>query len=366
MNEIFIRNIISFLTARGWSLIDENEKFLKYLPPSSFEFEEGYKLSIPKDSTAVDIGDYLNNISRILSELYQINFEDIKILFSDNNTIFALKIEDDEIDEGKILLPKFEILIEKLKKILLDTASFVVIKRPLLEHTPEEATRYLNQCKFLQTEKGSFIAKVELPQNKVLREADLIPESEILSDEVNKKLMNVIRFVSEEVITESNFDTDYLIQNEDKINYQVLKQIQEFYLNTEIENIKYSFINNTYEESFKVVDFNSEKKDNLNNFIIAVKNKLFNEFEIDVKAVIYELKSKDPDRNNNLIKLSAIVRDVVSMISLTLDNEFYKIAVDAHKNKRYVRLRAKVKEEMTQYRVLELFEFIVREQIVNN
>lgn len=365
MTPEYLENIISFLKSRGWIEVigNRNTGLLYFAAPQTLGFETTYEIGIPNRNDFTDLVPYINNILKILSGIYQLSKDDLELLFSKDNTILSLKIEDEDVIEGKVKFFKFEEFIVKLRKILLDTASFTIMKRALTDYTPKEAIRYLNLCNFLQTEKGSFVAKIELPENEKLFESTLLPDQEITSGEVNKKLVNVLNFVNDDVFNSSSFDTNFIRRHADNINLNILNDIEDLYNKTEFSNIKFNFVNNTIETKIETKEVFEGKMKNLSDFVTIVKDNIYNTFKWDFKAQITELKSKDPATDHNTIRVVGIVKNVISTVVVILNSEDYKLAIDAHENKKYVRIKGLFKTEATQYKVTELESFVIAENI---
>src|SRR5690606_35861581 len=85
-----------------------------------------------------------------------------------------------------------ETVIERFKKSLLDTAAFVITDQTVVGKPPLAAKLYVSQCRMLQSEIGSYVAKVELPGGLRLAPATLFRETAVTSDTVNDKACDVI------------------------------------------------------------------------------------------------------------------------------------------------------------------------------
>src|SRR5690606_13630200 len=121
----------------------------------------------------VDFKGYYNNLLEIFHDFYNLSKLDFDTLLETPDSILRVRIHDDATAEGKINFVRFEGFIERLKAIITDTASFVIDKNLTSTRIPAEAYKYLNKCHFLQTEKGSYVTKIQLPTKELIKDAEL-------------------------------------------------------------------------------------------------------------------------------------------------------------------------------------------------
>jgi len=357
MNLNYKNNIFKFLIGKQWEKISEDEKYIILKAPDNLGFKEPYYLKIANNDSIFDFQDYQNRITKIISEIYDIKIVKLNDLFNEDNTILSLKIYDKDLDNGKIPFNKFEQIIEKFKKILLNNAAFEIIKKVLLENIPNEANLYLNLCKFLNTEKGSLITNIELPKNEIIFESPLFPEKQITANEINENLVKVIDFVVNDVFPKEEFSDQFIDDHKQIINYNLLTEIENFYFHTSLENISFKFLNNESEKVIDSVEITEAKVQNLHVFNNIVRDKIFQEKEVEFFGYIQELKSKDPETDKNIIKVVGLIDNLESIVSIKLPSDKYKSAVDAHKTKKKIRIKGKIKEEITQKKMIFLESF---------
>ena len=353
------QKIISYLTNRGWEFSMQNEKFRKYSAPQDLGFEGEYLLPIPFNTESSDYQKFLQNTLKRLSNIYEVSVEELKVIIIEDNSILSIRISDDNTADGKIGFKRFEELIDGLRDLLLDTASFVLNPDLVTKKKPAEAHRYLNYCKFLQTEVGSFIAKVELPENEIIREPELFG-GEVIAEEVNEKLKSVINYVNNSVFnSDEAFDDKHFAENEENINLNLLKDIEKIYDKTESRNIEFYF--SDIEESVKI---NTEEIYNnnlirLTTLIETIDETLNTENEVTLTGRILSLKSSDPDGEQNEIVFGSLLENMPIKVKARLNSDDYQEAVDAHKNKRNIRITGIVKKMKTQYKFIDVQEFDV-------
>ncbi|WP_341834855.1 hypothetical protein WJU16_18095 [Chitinophaga pollutisoli] len=356
-------NIAAFLLNRNWVASDRNEKFTKYSPPRDLGLPDNYVISVPINNNHVDFSVFTRNILDILGSIYNLSLDELVLIIEQEQTIFSIRIYDENTRDGKISLSRFDEVLERIKSILLDTASFVIDKNSTSTRVPPEANRYLNLCEFIETQKGSFIAKIQLPQNELIKERELFDRQEVYSREINTRVKNVLSFVNREVLTPRLVDVtdEYLIENEELINLKLLKDIETFYLNAEIKNIDFSFTNLSESSKIESQEITRQKILNLSNFIENVSNRAVETIRLDFRGLITSLKSRDPDGTRNAITLGGSYQDLPVVASARLSSDDYKNALEAHKLKQYVNISGTAKKTRTRISFIEVDEFLIEE-----
>ena len=356
--------IISFLTNRGWVAIENNAKLTTFIPPANFYLPEGFTISIPTSSDFIDFTQFIDNTLGIIGSLYEYSKDELNLMLDKEQTIFSIRIYDDKTKDGRISLTRFEQVLERVKGILLDTASFVIDKNALSFRVPPEAQRYLNLCEFIETQKGSFIAKIQLPQKELIKENELFDRNEIYSEEINEKVKDVLTYVNNEVFTSANkinVTDDYIVEYEVTINLKLLKNIESFYLNADIKNIDFTFSN--IEETKKIESQNITKAKifHLTELIEDVSNKTIEIADIAFRGQIITLKSKDPDGSRNNVTLGGVYNELPVIASVKLDSENYKEAIEAHKLKQYINITGTAKMTKTRVSFINVATFQIEE-----
>lgn len=356
--------IISFLTNREWVAIEGNAKLTTFRPPADFNLPEGFTISIPTSTEFSDFNQFIDNTLEIIGSLYEYSIDELKLMLDKEQTIFSIRIYDDKTKDGRISLIRFEQVLERVKGILLDTASFVIDKNALSFRVPPEAQRYLNLCEFIETQKGSFIAKIQLPQKELIKENELFDRNEIYSEEINEKVKDVLTYVNNEVFTSANkinVTDDYIIENEDHINLKLLKNIESFYLNADIKNIDFTFSSIDETEKIESQNITKAKIHHLTELIEDVSNKTIEIADIAFRGQIITLKSKDPDGSRNNVTLGGVYNELPVIASVKLDSEHYKEAIEAHKLKQYINITGTAKKTKTRVSFINVATFQIEE-----
>ena len=351
--------IIRYISNRGWSFQSENIKFNYYRAPENLGFEGIYDIPVPKIETSSDYQNFLKNTLIILADIYELSVDELEVIIAENNFVFSIRIHDDETSQGKIGFHRFEELIDGLKDLLVDIASFVLNPKIITSSKPAEAFRYLNYCKFLQTEVGSFVAKIELPSEEIIKEQEIF-RNEIRASEINSKLISVISYVKNSVF-ESNghFDENHFDENQENLNINLLKDLERIYENTKSENIQFCFSDINDTRKIDTENVYNDRLRNLSNLIKQLDETLNQENQTRLIGRIINLKSSNPEGNSNEITIGSRLDQMPVKVKAKLSSDHYQQAVDAHKDGRNIKISGILKKMKTQYKFIEVLEFEV-------
>lgn len=346
---------------RNWRIVREDDRVSELIPPGNFGLPEDYKVIVPKTNDRVDFDKYYNNLLQVFGDFYLLGKDDLNLILEKEDTILKIRIYDDTTSKGKIGFLRFEGIIESLKAILTDTASFVIDKNITSNRVPAEAHRYMNKCHFLQTEKGSYVAKIQLPSKELIKDKELFDRAAVYASEVNDKLNEVLEYVNTQIFTNnvSHIDDNYLIENFDKLNLKLFKDIESLYQKADIKNVDFSFHNMLESKTIESQDVTKEKVHRLTQFIEGLANQAVETKEVTVRGVITALKSKDPDGGKNSITLTGINEDLPVIASANLSSDQYKEAIEAHKIKEYVQVGGLARTTKTSIRFIRVDRFVV-------
>lgn len=354
--------ITSFLTNRNWSISGETNNFISLRPPDNFEIDEDFRIHLPRQIDKSDSDRFINNVLEIIADFYNLTIEDLDVVLRNENTVLKVRVYDEQTEQGKMPLSRFEEFVEKIKFILSDTASFVIDKSVTSTRVPEEVSRYLNLCNFMQTEKGSFVAKIQLPSRELIKERELFDRQEIYSETINEKLCEVLKFVNQNIFEGDPQVTDeYLIENETLINIKLYKDIESFFNKANLKNIDFSFHNISHSNVIINQNISALKLHKLNQFVEQIESHSFEVGDFQLSGQIIALKSKNPDGLKNSVTFSGIHDNLVIVSTANLESEQYKIAIEAHKNKQQIIVAGLAKRTKTRARFIEITRFEIED-----
>jgi hypothetical protein len=359
---MIIDKIISFLLNRAWQVSEETDMFISMFPPEEFNLQNDFRLHIPRQINKIDSERFIENVIEIIADFYELTIDDLNVVLRNENTVLKVRIYDDQTEQGRIPLIRFEELIEKIRFILSDTASFVIDKSVTSTRIPEEVSRYLNLCNFMQTEKGSFVAKIQLPSKELIKDSELFDRQNIFSEEINQKLSEVLSYVNQNIFEgDVQVTEEYLIENESRINIKLFKDIESFFDKANLKNIDFSFHNIANSETIVNQNITKLKLNKLNQFVEQIESHSYEVGNFSFAGHIIALKSKNPDGLKNSVTFTGINDNLPMVANANLDSEHYKAAIEAHKLKQNIKITGLAKRTKTKARFIEITNFEIEE-----
>jgi len=352
--------ILTFVLQRNWEEVDRDNKFISLQPPARFKAPESFLLRLPLITDAPDYIQYNQGVIRILSKLYKDSYDDLDRILIQKSRIFSVRVSDESVESGTIPFIVFEELMDRLRSILLSTADFVLQGLPESLKTLPESEKYLAICRFLQTERGSFVAKIQLPEDEQIRPRDIVNREDVYSSHINDRFHRVLEFVNDEVFEQPAVDLteEYFDDHRDKINLNIVQGVRELYEQTQLQNIDFNFSGIERKNTIPSREIRGEKFERLVNFESQVKDWLHSRVDMDLTGWVISLTSKDPDSDRNTVIVDGIWNGMRVKVSAHLNTDDYKDAVDLHKRKVRIRLVGTARKLKTLYsmRIVETFE----------
>lgn len=214
--------IVNYFLSRGWTFVKKGGMFQYLKPKNESNFPSDFLLEIPKDDKLSGFQNYIIRLINDLENLFprDINKDELDILFNRDNAIIKYRIFDNDNIDGSIDFNKYINSLDTFQKVLDATVNFSLNKKPMFGEKRAEEKLYQERCRVLQTEKGSFITKIEIPNDDLYTTIE-----EVESKKVNEKLFDVLEFVKEEIFSNNNIiiDENYLSDNTEYLNYELLK-----------------------------------------------------------------------------------------------------------------------------------------------
>ncbi|MDI9356762.1 MAG: hypothetical protein QM536_07065 [Chitinophagaceae bacterium] len=366
ITDTILSSILLFLTNRAWQISEQTDRFTLLRPPIEFHFNEEFRLHIPRQINKINSERFIENILEIIADFYDLTIDDLNVVLKNENTVLKVRVYDDQTKQGIMSLTRFEGLVEKIKLILSDAASFVIDRTVTSTRVSEEVSKYLNLCNFMQTEKGSFVAKIQLPSKELIKHngLELYGRQEISSEEINQKLREVLTFVKQNIFEfegDTQVTEEYLIENETIINIKLFKDIESFFDKTNLKNIDFSFHNIANSDTIVNQDITPLKLHKLNQFVEQIESHSLEYGDFSFTGFITELKSRNPEGFRNNIAFTGIHNGIHMVASVKLDSENYKSAIEAHKLKKKITITGLAKRTKTRAKFIEIKGFEIQE-----
>jgi hypothetical protein len=366
MNELkpSVDLIDTFLGERSWTRVEGGERFKRYRPGPKLGLAAEYTLSVPIRADLPGAAEVLNRVVTTLSQVHDLSRDQLGIVLSVPDTVVSVQVEDESTRTGSMPLRRFEDLIERLRKALLDTASFVLTDAPILDEKPQAADRYLDHCRFLQTEVGSFVAKVQLPSAEKLEDASFFKTEGVFSDEVNERFAGVVDFavnramaVEPELLLASIQDAP----GADVVTVNVLSDLNELYERSGADAVNFRFLSAQSHREFPSGRLDDAKLRRFSDFVSLARQTYSADKPLVIEGKIVELRSRNPKGNKNHVVLQGIDSGKVVFVAFTLGKSDFWYANQAFGEGKSVRVAGSARQMKTQLRIKELELFQVLE-----
>lgn len=316
-----------------------------FMAPQSLGIDGRFTVALPQDSSVRNSASLLHGAANALVDIY--GFGDLGDLLNKaaatlgnqtGPTRFVTRFVDSSIRNGSMPLSSLVAYASSIQASLYRSAKFKLGKES--KENQLIAQRFAKDCLFMQTEEGSFIAKVEVP-NTILRQGDLFGGEVLNSAEVCSSLFSAIQFLNLQILgTDDAFDTsDSLADAVTLFDVELLESLTDIVIDPEMESIDFAIEIGSQRRTSSTGFLSAEKKQRLKEFFDFVYQQLRGENGLDVTGSIVELRSRDPEGNKNYIKVVTEFHGDRTYVSATLTNEQYQRAVDAHKVKKHIRLK---------------------------
>lgn len=354
----------SFLVEAGWAELRFARGMVFYGAPESLGIQGKFSVALPLDPVSKGATNLLHSAANSLVQIYGygslgdlLNHAAASVSGQSEPTRFITRFIGTSTKNGTIPLGALAAYTANIEASLYRSAKFKLGAESKVNQLIAE--RFAKECLFMQTEEGSFIAKVEIP-NVVLKQGDLFGGEPLVSAEIGSSLFSAIQFLNQNVLaTEDAFESSEALADAIVLfDVELLESLTKVVVGQEMDCIDFSVEVGSQVRTSSTGWLSAEKKQRLKDFFEFVKDQLRGENDLDVTGAIVELRSRDPEGNKNYIRVVTNFHGDRTYLSATLSNEQYQRAVDAHRNKRLVRLKGNGTRLKTQIRVTEVVDFV--------
>lgn len=352
------KKLRTFLTDSGWTQGRHARGMSFYLPPPELGVQGKYSVALPDDPAKSGAASLLRGVANALVNLYGYGkvgdlFDQASSTASVGPTRIISRFVDASTASGAMSLHALGEYLHHLEKSLYNSAKFKLggdgsVIRAI-------ASQFANECMFLQTRAGSFIASVEVPKT-TLRQPGLFDHELIDSSIVCSSLFSAIDFLNARVLNDNQpLDSEGALADVVALfDVELLDATSKMIVGPKVEAIDFSLESGSSVLTSTTGWITRDKADRLLDFVAFIRKHLRDEEDMVVTGSIVELRSRDPESNKNYIRLVANFHGDRTFISAALNNEQYQRAVDAHRTKRPVTLHGSGTRLKTQIRMSRL------------
>lgn len=155
--------VVKYLKDTGWTLFPTKKDYLRVY---QLDFESDfYQVIVPMDKHLSDYRPAMNKVVTTISEAENRSFEQVFLfLLNPNTDILKIRLDRPDIESGNILLDDAINTYENAKKLLAATTLDVLNPKIIhLGRNDNAVAKFLSNCRFGQTEIGSYIVSIICP-----------------------------------------------------------------------------------------------------------------------------------------------------------------------------------------------------------
>lgn len=186
-----------YLSATGWNELPVKKSHIKIF--QNQKDGEMYQVIIPTERDFIDYEDVLYSSVCKIADLEEKSVEQTVLnLVNPNSDILKIRLERDNMEPGQVFMDDAVHLFENAKKLLSAAAMDVINpSRYHIGRPDESVTAFLNNCRFGQTEVGSYIVSVVCPfvdasENQEYQQLSLFSNEKKLANSLTRKVTNQI------------------------------------------------------------------------------------------------------------------------------------------------------------------------------
>lgn len=345
-----------FLISKNWSLSKTTDKSNFYTPPTSLGFGENFSILIPKDRHIKSSSDLLISIAQTLSDIYELNVTDI-LDFVESNESWLIKsrLIDRSIGQGSIPLTKLDRYLKGITKSLYEVAKYQTDEAE--KKTVRFANKFIESCKFLPTESGSFVASIEIPSIPISPKG-LFGDEGINSRQIASSWFNAISFINDRILQSNENINEALVYDAlEKLNLPSAEALAEMIQETQISNFEFQLITDLGALKTASGEVDDDSKQRLSSFIKLYREKLLTEDEASFSGAIIDLHSSNPSGNSNRIVIKCNVFGDPTQVVATLNYSDYQKALSAHGNGKLVFIVGKALRKKAYIKLTKITSF---------
>lgn len=355
-------SVEAFLREAGWAEVKVGRSAKFFSPPRDLGLDTKFAIAIPLRESVSVSSNLLYETVRVLQEIYGKPLNELlheaEIPDSTSPWLLKARLLGDSIGSGTISLTKLDGYISQLTKSLFEVAKFKLGGEDKLQKL--QARNFVEKCQFMPTEAGSFITAIEIPHEEI-RPSDLISPS-LTSQEIASNWFSAVDFLNTSVLrgSEDYFMSDSAVGDAIRfLNVPLAESLSKLIGGTAVSQFEFELKTQTGRRSSSTGNLDQNAHQRLDGFVKFFRDSLINESNLSVEGKIFELRSRDPEGNRNHVAIRANIFGDLVVLSMTLNNQDYQTAIQAHRQGRSVRIVGDAVRLKTQTRITRLDSFLL-------
>ena len=191
-------DVVKYLKDTGWIQYKTKKEYIKTFQKIT-DKDDFYQVIIPIEKGLADYKQAMFEAIEQIAFLEGQSTEQLMLyLLNPNTDILKIRLQKKDIEAGSILFDDAINLFENAKKLIAATAQDVLHPRYIHQGRQEEAvSQFINNCKFGQTEIGSYIISVvcpfaELDESEEYKQLSIFSDEEQCANSLTRKVTNRI------------------------------------------------------------------------------------------------------------------------------------------------------------------------------
>ncbi|EMB35401.1 hypothetical protein KP612_06720 [Treponema denticola] len=302
-----------------------------------------YEIVIPEKKEIRCLERTLQEALRVLAVFYKKTVSSIiDDYYSISNDLIKLQIKSENTKNGLIPLNEGVRLIENTKEML--TASFLAAKKykkNYIGQRPQPVNELLDKVDLGQTEEGSFVLNIFLPNNYYEDETPLLIPEESFSRKALKIFTEASKELTDKAIIYAQTSDINIFHESFKrgVSSNLCSSIVEISANG-TNDVNIDIVYNNGLEVDEVVESVSFTKE-----LIPIIQKVADYYKKDLLEEDFEIIGyvtklhQEIEEEKGEITLSCLLEEKLKKVKMILNEEQYLIAQEAHKNKKLLACR---------------------------
>ncbi len=237
-----------YLKDTGWTLFPTKNEYVKIYQTTASN-GDSFQVNIPMDKSLSDYKSAMYEAVETVALVEKQSTEQLMLyLLNPNTDILKIRLDRKDIEAGNIFFDDAIRIYENAKKLLLATAQDILHpKRYHLGRTDDAISKFINNCKFGQTEIGSYVVSVvcpfaELDEVEGYRQLSIFSSEEQCASSLTRKVTNrIMTNVSSIKSNIDNGDFDKLSADDESsiISANFFEALTGLSLDTEGSNVEF-------------------------------------------------------------------------------------------------------------------------------
>lgn len=353
-----LESVLQLLDGWNWARARVTDRFFVYLPPQ--QAATGFELPVPRLTGAHDFDRALDNCIAALAEYTGVPFNSVEASLMPSAEIVSVRLQGDVFAGGAVPLPQFERTLEHLKRTISRAASLIVTDDPLSQRIPAPAQRFLSDCWFLQTARGSFITRVAIPTAGTFSGKQLslfaLPKEK---QEVSATLRHVSDLVGNRVLggDEHVFSQEGFEAVRSTVSVGILEEFGRLLRGANAERIDLSFRRGSDESVVSFAQLNEKRLLRLDDYVAFVRDQFHLAFDLDVSGKVFEVRRARRGGKHSLVGLEAVIDDRHEYVTFRIEQEHLHVMLERFHSGIPIRVRGRARRLRTQIRIEQEFQY---------